>query len=98
MPEPLRGLDRAACRRGRHGRLRRWKLLPAESEHPRPDGGVSDKDFWTPGRGLDQATTHFPRSESASWCAACCRRRIEGPAEERWSYAHLRGSLAAVAI
>ncbi len=42
--EPLRALDRAARRGGRHRRLRRRKLLSRLAEHARADGGVFDED------------------------------------------------------
>ena len=43
LPVSLRRLDRAARDRVRDVRLRRRQLLPLESEHARPDGGVPEQ-------------------------------------------------------
>ena len=44
VPEPVRGLDRGALRRGNHRRLRRGNRLPQLAEHARPDGRLPDQD------------------------------------------------------
>ena len=44
MSEPVRQLDRTALHGGRHRRLRSGDLLPDESEHARPDGGLHRQD------------------------------------------------------
>ena len=101
VPLDVRRLDRAARGGGDHGRLRQRKLLSAEPEHARADGGVPDEDV-PPGVGLpgarsqpiqrlfgerelERLPSHLPPRQTPVCDRRQARRRLLTGACLRWS-------------